>query len=421
MNSLVRYRKVNHGSNVDESLFGTRTLSGNRKPEDRAVVISKEELAQIRSRAALSDRVDDQDTPRSLEAREARDLKAKERKEHMRQLEAADKNPYDRAEARPRDVAIKKHAEELINENSDAVKLLNSLASRAIAFTIRDKQLEDAHRRAETESEYTRRMDMLMELDRLRELKKREDMEVLKANKRVEDRRTISEQMEERSRARLLEHEAKEQEHLAMRSLMKKYELEEERNNLRKKELIEQSKKEIIEANEEAIRRKSDAREREKKDVEEALLYMALKDQELARREREEVEKEGKKKEAQARLLAQQERAQSNAGKLDELRARRAEEEKERQARRKEKEVAQKRKEEMEVLLRSREEQASLKRERDSVSKSRLKEDYERDLLYAHSLAEKEREETIRRNASNTKHRRDLEEQIRAEEDRRRM
>ena len=49
---------------------------------------------------------------------------------------------------------------------------------------------------------------------------------------------------------------------------------------------------------------------------------------------------EAQKKERQAKLLEQQERAQDNAGKMDELRARRAAEEYERRMRRQEKEKA---------------------------------------------------------------------------------
>lgn len=419
---MARYRKVSLGSNVDESLFGARTKSSDRSISgNAAVVISADELARIRSRAAMVDRLDEAAEAREL--REARDVRARERKEHMRRLEAEQSNPaYERSDMETanmaRDQAVRKRADELLDENSDAVKLLSSLASRAIAFTVRDKQLEEKHRRAAVEGEYDRRMDMIMELDRLRDLRRREDLEHAKASKRVEDRRTITEQMEEKSHARLLEQEQKEQENASMRSLMQRYEREEEEAGARKKELVERSKREIIAANDDAIRRKRESREREKKEVEEALLYMALKDQELAKREREELEREGRKKEAQAKLLAQQERAQNNAGKLDELRARRAEEEKERQARRRERADAVKRRDETTELLRSRAEQAQLKSEQREMERTQLQADHERKMLFELRLAEREQNEMASKNASNTKHRKDLEDQIRSERDR---
>ena len=426
MNTLVRYRKLNHGSNVDESLFGTRTKSSSRGTGDpKSVVISANELNSIRMRAAVFNQEDADAEARARELREAKELKCRERKEHMRRLEAESSKPMFKTDieiaSTLRDQATRKAAAELIDENSDVVKLLTSLSSRAIAFTIRDKQLEEKHRRSLIEGEYDRRMDMVMELDRLKDLQKREETEAKKAIKRIDDRKIITTQMEEKSYARLLAEEAKEQENAAMRLLMSKYESEDAENGRRRQEAIEASKLEIIRANEDAIHRKLEYKERDKRDVEEALLYLALKDAELAKRERDELELESKKKENQAKLLAQQERAQNNAGKLDELRARRAEEEKERQARKKEREEALRQKQETEALLKSRAAQAQFKRERDAREKSQQEEEHRRELLFMQSQGSKEREEMDRKIAMANKHRRDLEAQIVAEEERRKM
>jgi hypothetical protein len=425
MNTLVKYRKIHQNSNVDESLFGTRTKSANRAENVKAVAISADELNRIRNRAALVNEADLEAESRAQELREIKENKCRERKEHMRRLEAQANSPSYKTELEKgnsiREQAHKKAAADMIDENSDVVKLLNSLSSRAIAFTIRDKQLEEAHRRAEIEAEYTRRMDMIMEVDRLKDLKRREELESQKAHKRVEDRKTITVQMEEKTHARLLEQEAKEQENVAMRNLMKKYELEEKVNSKHRKETIELSRAEILNANEDAIRRKREAKELEKRDVEEALMYMALKDQEMARREQEELERESKKKESQAKLLAQQERAQNNAGKLDELRARRAEEEKERQARRREREEALKRKEETEKLLQSRAAQADFKRQRELKDRALQLEEHRQALQYERLLSEKERDEENRKLAFSNQHRKNLEAQIFAEEEKKRM
>ena len=429
MSSLIKYRKVNHGSNVDESLFGSRTKTASRNGaaavNAAAVVISAEELNQIRGRAELVNQAAIEAEKRARELKEAKEKKCRERKEHMRRLEADDSGPKymsDMEMAKQlRDQAIRKEADDKLLANSDVVKLLSSLSSRAIAFTVRDKQLEEKQRRAQQEEEYNRRMDMVMEIDRLKDLKQREDLEEGKVRKRIEDRKTITVQMEEKKHAQLLEQEAKEQENLAMRALMKKYETEEELAMKKRQVNIEASKLEIIRANDDAIRRKLEAKEREKKDVEEALLYMAIKDQEMAKREQEDEEREVKKKEAQAKLLAQQERAQNNAGKLDELRARRAEEEKERQARRREREEAQKRKEEMEKLLASRAVQAAFKKERLARDKAALEEEHLQGLRYMDRMSDKERAEEQRKAAMAETHRRNLAEQISIEEERKRM
>ena len=257
--------------------------------------------------------------------------------------------------------ALKAMAEEQLDNNSDVVKLLNSMAQRATAFTLREKQLEEKHRIEQMEKEFDKRMDILIEIDRIKDIQRREQEEKDKRTKRVEDRKVINVQIAEREKKRLLELEARELENQAMKNLMKRYEEEDVVNAEKRSVLIEKSKKEVLLANEAAIRRKQEMKEVEKKEMEDILIYQAMRDAELAKREEEEAEIERLKKERQLKLLDQQERAQNNAGKLDELRARRAIEEKERQLRAKEKAEALKRKSDMKELLESRAQQAAAK------------------------------------------------------------
>lgn len=77
-----------------------------------------------------------------------------------------------------REKAIRELAENQIDENLDMVKMLNSLGARAAAFTIRDQQLADRASRASVEGDYDKRMDLIMEIDRLKELSERERIEV---------------------------------------------------------------------------------------------------------------------------------------------------------------------------------------------------------------------------------------------------
>lgn len=118
--------------------------------------------------------------------------------------------------------------------------------------------------------------------------------------------------------------EAKEQEAAQMLKQIEMYQLEEERQKELHRQEVNRSNKEFVEANAEFIRRKKASKEQEKQEVQDILLYQALRDQEMAKREEEEQRIERAKKERQAQLLAQQERIQDNSGKLDELRARRA-------------------------------------------------------------------------------------------------
>ena len=85
---------------------------------------------------------------------------------------------------------------------------------------MREKQLQEKHAREAAEQEYDRRMDIIMEIDRLKDLNRREDEEAMKRAKRIAD---ITEQMEQRQKIKVLSVEARDQENQAMRDLMKKY------------------------------------------------------------------------------------------------------------------------------------------------------------------------------------------------------
>ena len=168
-----------------------------------------------------------EDRAYALDLKEQREMKARERKERMKELEKRSMMLAKKSDIEVSNIAraeaIRSMASKKMDENSDMVKLLTSLAARASAFTIRDSQLLEKAQREAQEDEYTRRMDMEMEIDRLRDLQRREKEETEKRCKRIEDRKVITEQMEYRKRMKLLAAEAREQENQQMRQLAKKY------------------------------------------------------------------------------------------------------------------------------------------------------------------------------------------------------
>jgi hypothetical protein len=356
------------------------------------------------------------DRERAQELREEKEKKSKERKEKMRALEKraellAKKSDMEIAEL-SRKQTIREMAEKQIDNNSDVVKLLNSMSQRAAAFTIRDQQLDEKHRIEQLQKEIDSRKNIEIEVDRLKDIRRREEEENYKKSKRVEDRKVINEQIDARQRTRLLELEAREQENQAMRNLMKKYE-DEDRHNAEKKTVeIAKSRVEVVAANEDAIRRKKENRLREKKEMEDILIYQAMKDAELAKREEEEAEIERLKKERQAKLLAQQERAQNNAGKLDELRARRAAEEKERIARQQEKEEAMRRKHEMKNLLEARAKQAQDKIEKQKQTKLQEQDEILNQMAYTKKMDDREAQEQRVKHQKVEQFKKTLQEQI---------
>jgi len=229
--------------------------------------------------------------------------------------------------------AIRKMAAQALDENNDLVKMMNTLASRAAAFTIRDQQVAEKKEREAREQEYEKRMDMLMEIDRLRDLQRRETEDQERLRKRIDDRSVIIDQIRMREKAKLLNEESREQENQAMLTLISKYQEEDELAQRQHAEQVVRSRAEVVAANAAAITKKELAKQREKDEDEAIILYNAQKDAALRRREEEEGARILAMKERQAALLAQQEKSQNKQAEIDELRARRYAEERERRER----------------------------------------------------------------------------------------
>lgn len=414
---MSKYRTVGAGQNVDESLFGETqsnrvksakkgdTKSSPRSQIPQSVVISAEELERIKKSSVYKTEAEiAAEREELLKSKHERERQAKDRKERMKQLEiqavAKAKLSDADVERMAREKAIRDDANSKLDERSDVYKALNSMSARAVAFTLREKQLEEKARREAIEREYDRSLDIAMEIDRIKDLQRREQEAEEKKQKRIRDRTVITEQMEQRRRARDIAAEYREQENLAMRNLMKKYADDDEILNQKRREEIERSKLVILAANDAVIERKKQAKELQKKEVEDVLIYQALKDAELAKREEEERALEHAKKARQALLLAQQERAQNNADKQDEIRARRAAEERERRERVKLQEIRAKKKADIDELLQAREAQAADQKRRLEMDKLRRADEHVDALRHMARMEERE--------AADKKHKQDL-------------
>jgi hypothetical protein len=295
---------------------------------------------------------------------------------------------------------------------SDVVKLLNSMALRASAFSIREQQLAEKHRLDQVEKDYERRMDMLSEIDRLKEIKQREEDSKYKTFKMAKDREVITEQIEFRRRQKVMELEAREQENQVMRGMMGKYKEEDMAAAAKRAIVVEKSKEEVLKANAHSIVLKQTLRDKEKQEMADILIYQAQRDAELQKREDEEAETDRLKKERQMKLLGQQEKAMNNAGKLDELRARRAAEEKERNARGKERDEARKKKTDMDELMRGRAKQAADKEHRREQEKSAAQQEIVDNALYRQKMSDREAGEKEKKHELAEKHRVSLNAQI---------
>lgn len=434
--STPRYHKIAHGSSIDESLFGdsnaSKTRNTNGKQTTRkivtgpvdptAVVISENELSYIKNSAVIT--TEEQIRAEKLRAQKLKDermKKANARKSRMFELEALARKNAKKSESEiakeARDKAILDMAEGKLTDDTDLVKLLTTLGTRAAAFTIRDRQIEEKKEREEAEKEYNRRLDMEMELDRVKDLRRRDDEESAKRSKRFEDRKVITHQIEERRRAKVLQLEAREQDNQAQRAMKAKHDEDDKMAAARRKKEVEASRLEVMAANAESIKRKEEVKQHEREEMEEILRYQEKRAAEMARREEEEMLAAHRKKEAQLRMLAQQERNQDKQSEIDELRARRAAEEKERSFRLKEKETAQKRKNDLISLTAAREKQADDRRKAKAAEKAMDMVEYDDALAHTKKMMDREMAEQATKERMAEEHRIGIRNQIEEREE----
>jgi len=420
-----RYKSVNRGSSVDDSLFAGPKKGERKRIPPNACVITAAELEKIKSRATFKS---DEEIRREKEANDhvlqEKKKAAKLRKAKMIQLEAEAKKKIKKTDIEienlAREETIRNLAQDKLEKNNDLVKTLTALGARAEAFTIRDMQRNDKDIAEQKEREYNEHMDMLMEIDRLKDLQRREEEDAAKLVKRHQNREIMMAQMEDKRRRKIIAEEAREQENQAMLALIKKYEEDDYQASLRRKEEIRLAKIEIKNANENAIAAKQAIKDREKEEVRMILEYQAKKDAELRAREMEEEEKAKAMKERQAKLLEQQEKSQNKQAEIDELRARRAAEEKERIARTRELEEAEKRRNDMIELKEARRIQAEQKKSLLSREAGLQQKEYEAAVQYNIRIAEREKAEADKKKRLALEHREAIMSQIAEAEDKRR-
>ncbi|KAJ1450735.1 tumor suppressor, Mitostatin-domain-containing protein [Pelagophyceae sp. CCMP2097] len=403
-------------SNVDDTLFASKVRSTSRAPSN-SIVISRAELEQTKAHSKIWTEADEAQRLADVEVQQETKLKAaRDRKAKMLQLEENAKSKAKKSdieldrEGRKR--IVRQLADKDVDENLDLVKMLNTLGARAAAFTIRDQQLEEKARREQRKHEYDERQDVLMEIDRLTDLKMRDEADTERRVKRIEDRKVIVEQIEARRRKKLLEEEQREQENRQMLALVAKYEDEDKAAAEKHRVTVIESRHEVMRANEAAIGRKETAKQRERDEEEAILLYQARSDEMMRKREEDEARVADAKKALQAKLLAQQERLANTQAAVDELRARRYAEERERRERQREEDEAKTKARRMGDLQQARVDQAAQK-QRQAARDAILQEDeYASTLRLAHDVAERERSEAAARGSRAKEHRELLQGQI---------
>lgn len=454
-----RYRRVAHSPQVDDTLFGESHASKTRK-NDRTLQAAREimglhsanqeDSSQNQNAGKSSDKrkqmpggghrrpavvVQDNEveriknetkifTPSELEAREAaRDaelerqrMSSKARKEHMMRLseEAARRAPKSEIEQilEAENKEILRRAAILKDQTHDLVKHMKTLGGRAREFTVRDQQLKLKVELEDEEHMYDEKMNILMEVERLEGLKRQEEVDEIKKNKRIADRLVLEEQIAERRRQREIANGLVAQEGREMIAKMQQQSQEEAEKERIKHEQAKKSMAEVQRFNDENRQRKVELQRKTKDEDEQIAAYQRKKAEDLKRLEEEEERKRYEAELRCAKLRTMQEKMANEKAELDELRAKRAAEGRERQAREADLALARKNKQEMDELRRAREAQA-LHRQRARVKEATLQQsEYESIMNQVEAEKLRVKEDAERKKHASMEHRSALQQHI---------
>jgi hypothetical protein len=226
----------------------------------------------------------------------------------------------------------------IVDKDDDAIKDLNILCKNAKIATIRDKQLDERKQMENLYKKKEQRLDLMMELERLKEIKFKEEREKETKKLNNESQKIIIDQILDNERVRIKKRELIEKEKFQMRLQLEKLEEEEKKRILHEKQIKEERIKQCLEADRLAIlfkqKRKIEEKEDELRDVKYNIEKAKKEEEYIKEKKRIAMEKE---KEIQL-LREKQKKAQDKQAEMDAIRAKRDYEEAERKAILKEKE-----------------------------------------------------------------------------------
>ncbi|KAI3384320.1 hypothetical protein SNEBB_005076 [Seison nebaliae] len=312
---------------------------------------------------------------------------------------------------------ILKKADELRENDDEEIRQLNELILNAKIQAIRDAQIAE---KQEIELELKnegRRMDSIMEKNRLQQISMHEQLEELKKRQAREGASEIMKQIGMNEQERLIKEEIKEQENQLMRKHLEKLREEDfkdmEQKKLKQKGIASDLKK----VNAEIEKVKEKKAELDRIEDMKVMQYLNERAEKEAAKEQEMLEKKLEKEKEIAKLRAQQERAKDVQAERDALRAKRDQEEREREWRRQEKIDAIKRKEKNEQLRLTREWQ--IKKKQENVVDEIRRNEFEFKKTLANQIESeiKLKKEEDENRKKNLKYRNDLASQIRQNEE----
>lgn len=360
-----------------------------------SVVLSASELDEIKRRAMGS--TPDRERRQALEEDKMSKLaeRARQRKENMLKMESERKKRVPELsdaekEQLESNQGLLSRAAQARDEELDDVKQMNQMMNYAHCVTVRDQQIFEKQHLKQKEVEEQRRLDQIMEQNRLKALDREQEQERIRAEERRKGAAVIVDQLREREQERIRLREAKELEAGLMISEMKDRERQavEERQLkvLAGRKLLE----EILTSNQEQAVMKSLKKQQEIDEDRRIAEYLKEKEAIEAQREQEYERKKAEKEKELARLRAKQEKVQDRRAELDALRAKRHQEAQERKLREQEIQEAERRQQIQQEIAEARENQRREKEQRVAEVALQEKREYERIIQWQQDQARQE-------------------------------
>lgn len=140
-------------------------------------------------------------------------------------------------------------AQKQLDEELDDVKHMNQMMLYSKVVTVRDKQLQENKLLEQEWIEEQKKLDMMMEIERLKVLKEEEERELNKAAARKKGAQVIVDQIQERNVQRMREQEIRDKERIQLHQNLDKMKKEDELQAEEKRKRINMLMKQAAEAN----------------------------------------------------------------------------------------------------------------------------------------------------------------------------
>ena len=304
-----------------------------------------------------------------------------------------------------------------VSKDDDAVKIMDKMVLYAKIATIRDRHLDERKVMEDIYKQKENRLEVMMELERLKEIQFLQDREKELKRQRMQGAKIVIEQIKESDHERMKKREQQERERIQMLKAMEKLAEEDKRRQedlrLRQKNQIN----EAVAANKIAQLAKQKKILEEKEEDLKILIFQREKDKQeeaiLAEKKRIAAEKEVELQ----KLREKQKRSSDKQGELDAIRAKRAFEENERKERQKEEEKKLEQQRIMEMLVMENKKQKEAKEKILAEEAKKEKEEFNKRIMEQMKEMEKEKEIALKKKEDNLKNQEAILQQIAQKEE----